>query len=532
MMDFQTNMNLYLQNICVKYEYKTVLNNISLNFKDGQIHFLLGENGAGKSTLAGIICGDVIPTSGILKTDTKTFEVGHQYSPSRAIKNGIVCVHQHPMLAESLTIYENLQLGLKTKKHKNSNFSSFWLGLKKNDIKTSSLLKKWLPETSPSTLIKDTGGDGRFFTALVSALLKNPSFLILDEPTALLDSSQKDFLFKNLQEYAKNGMNILIISHFENEAVEYADTITVLEEGQIKLHTEEKISEQQLASVLLKKNDENDIKQQDTKTASSDWKNINTHKKNFIKYSNLNAKAGKLPGLYDLTFSATGGEITLLSGLPEDGLTALENIITGMCRTPFWGTFEACMDGITKRLDLSPRNYNARVLRKKLLKNITNEKNMSIRTAIIPSDRLFRSADPELTIRELLFDSPMPAEKLIQEAQVNINPDEKVKCLSGGMLQRLILQRELSYKPQLLILCEPLQGLDIAATEKICGILTAQAKNGCLILILASSFPENICHKIYRLKHGKLTLTADNSTAQADEAAVNQTTFKTEIKQV
>ena len=192
-------MNLSLNGISVKYSHKTVLKSVTTEFASGQIHMLLGENGAGKSTLTKIICGDILPTEGKIFINGTETQIK---SPHDGIKNGIVCVHQRPLLAESISIMENLILGVQ----------DF------NKNKAEELLKFWMPETKSNTLVKNIGGDQRFFTSLCSALLKNPKLLILDEPSALLDLHQREILFLQLQSFAKNGMNIIVITHNMDEA--------------------------------------------------------------------------------------------------------------------------------------------------------------------------------------------------------------------------------------------------------------------------------------------------------------------------
>ena len=103
---------LQLQNICVSYSYKTVLTGVSLDFEEGKIYSLLGENGAGKSTLAHVLCGDILPTGGSIYLNNKKLNIRN---PKDAIRNGIVCVHQRPLLAPLISIRDNLRIGISHK---------------------------------------------------------------------------------------------------------------------------------------------------------------------------------------------------------------------------------------------------------------------------------------------------------------------------------------------------------------------------------------------------------------------------------
>ena len=207
-------MNIELKNICMYFSRKKVLDGVNITFEEGKIHALLGDNGAGKSTLANILNGELKPTSGSILIDGKETLLKNA---KQAIQHGIAYVHQTPVLAESISIQENVMLGL--------------------DRKTKALFqilsKNWLGNLEPTKLVKDVGSDTKFFIALLSALLKNPKFLILDEPTALLDEEQRDYLFENLKSLAASGLNILIITHNFDEAEKYCNSIVRLEDGKI-----------------------------------------------------------------------------------------------------------------------------------------------------------------------------------------------------------------------------------------------------------------------------------------------------------
>ncbi|MBR4180251.1 MAG: sugar ABC transporter ATP-binding protein, partial [Treponema sp.] len=207
-------MTLELRDISLRYSKKIVLQNLSIRFEGAKIHALLGENGAGKSTTANIICGELQPDSGELFLDDKPVIFAN---PKAAIEHGICYVHQTPMLADSISVRENLLLGIKKEYQKN----------------IDPVTKMWIPTLNLATRVKELSGGMRFFIALCSALIKQPKLLLLDEPTALLDDTQKAFLFENLTTLAQNGMNIILITHNMDEAEKYCDTIDFLEEGKL-----------------------------------------------------------------------------------------------------------------------------------------------------------------------------------------------------------------------------------------------------------------------------------------------------------
>ena len=384
-------MTLELRDICLKFSHKVVLQKLSIRFEEGQLHALLGENGAGKSTAANIICGELQPDSGtILVDDTPTcFK-----TPREAINRGICYVHQRPMLADSITVKENLLLGLNKEQKK----------------RLEAVAQKWLPELNLNTLTKAYGADTRFFIALSSALIKEPRILILDEPSALLDNDQEKFLFENLRELAAGGMNIIIITHNYEEAKKYCDTIDYLEDGVL---VQGKKLEQVRSFESLR-----------------------------------NRRSGNTE------------KIKLITGLAQDGLDEMEKKL------------------IAERRSLSL------------------SKGPSV--GFIPTDRKYTGSNPNLTIEQMLTaaldipenQKPDVARKMIEASGVNIQPNEKCSCLSGGMLQKLMLEREFYQNPKTLILCNPLQGLDVKNCRKTLERIQKAAQDGANITILSyGAFP-------------------------------------------
>lgn len=452
-------LSLSVKNIHVAYPKKTVLKGVSTEFKHSQIHMLIGENGAGKSTLTKVICGDILPASGELFLNNQKISIN---TPHDAIEHGIVCVHQRPLLSESISIMENLRLGVK----------------KFNRQKAETLLKQWLPDAKPSTLVKNCGGDTRFFISLTGALLKNPEILILDEPGALLDLPQREFLFARLKSFASEGMNIIVITHYMNEAEKYGDTITCLEDGTISSRNE--IPHPQQLEKL---------------TAADDKDTDNF----YLRFTDINCTPLNKPKITDFSFMAEAGKITLICGQVEDGRETLEDFICGMSQAKQRGTLTIK----DKEREFSFKIKNENFTRRKLEKS-------PFTFGIIPSNKTFRGSNPKLSIFQLLTancglktnqEQLEFTQQLIQKADVNITPQEKAVALSGGMLQRLILEREISRNPDILILCEPVQGLDYSSTNKLCQRLQKIASEGKIVLVLSSSeFPKEICSTIYELE--------------------------------
>ena len=350
-------------------------------------------------------------------------------SPKDAIQKGISYVHQRPLLADYITVKENLLLGLN----------------KEQKERLLPQSKKWLPEIKLNSLVKDYGADTRFFIALTSALIKSPELLILDEPSALLDEKQRTFLFENLRALAKDGMNIIIITHNYDEAQKYCDTIDFLEDE--RLVKDYAPLEHTLSVEELNKQ----------KQIASDSEDFTI-----------------------MGITVQKGKITLVRGLAEDGLDQLEKKLIGL-----------------------------RALRQAQGPQWLNDKKLGI----IPTDRKFTGSNPGLTIEQMLTSALKIPEsqkadlalQMIKKSGVNIEAWEKCSCLSGGMLQKLMLEREFYDNPDFLILCNPLQGLDVETCKKICLRIHKAAQNGAYILILSyGAFPPEYSDIKYRLSNGHL----------------------------
>ena len=468
-------MDVALEHISKRYLHKTVLEDLSLVFQGGMIHALLGENGAGKSTTAGILSGALEADGGTILIDGKAV---HFSSPRDALRSGIVCVRQRPLIADGISVWENILLG--------TEYGAAGKTLKKAEIfsRAEVLKSKWAPHLNFRALAAHIGGDERFYTALISALIREPRMLILDEPSALLDREQRISLYANIRELADAGMNVIVITHIMQEASRYTDTVTVLQKGKGAEYYERS------ALYALK-----------TKSETVHLHVIRAERAgdDRISFEHIGVRPKKRPALFDVSFTAKSGGITLIEGLPESGLGTLENVITGMESARTAGSCRIKTDGRTLRIDLKSGKWTPYFLRTEL------------RTAIIPSDRTFRASNPDLSIEQLLCamyggkSADEYATRLIEKAKVSIRPDEKASALSGGMLQRLILAREFENDPNLIIACEPLQGLDGKAAERTQKLLSDFTHRGAVVIVLSSSeFPKALCAAHYVLEGGSL----------------------------
>lgn len=385
---------LSLKDINVKYSYKTVLTGVSLDFEPGKIYSLLGENGAGKSTLAHVLCGDILPTGGSIYLNQKKLKIR---KPKDAIKNGIVCVHQRPLLAPSLSIRDNLRIGISHEMTK----------------RIPEFAQNWLPGRELTEEVRNLSEVEVFNTSLTGALLKSPNVLILDEPPFL--NKEK------MRQLAESGLIIIIITHSFKEAIEKSDEVILLKDGS-----------------LLEKTPAAQITEEDIKEK-----------------------------LFGLTKTLTIPDFIEEKDISEDEVMRLREKISGSSPK------------MTKTA--SPK-----------MTKTASPKMTEHSIGYIPSDKTFRASNPNLTILQLCSayhtekkqaDLEEYSRELLKKADVNIKLYEKALCLSGGMLQRLILERELAENPEELYLFDPTHGLDVEATERLYRRLEGLAKKGTKIII-------------------------------------------------
>lgn len=450
---------LKLEDIFVKYSYKSVLNGISLQFEKGKIYSLLGENGAGKSTLAHVICGDINQTSGKIFLNDKEIYFD---SPKKAIEHGICCVHQRPLLAQEISIYENLKIGVK----------------KIDKQKQAELLNFWLPGISAKTKVKELGIENQFYVSLVGALLKNPEILILDEPPKI--EKEKLKALAEGDDFTTAGNESTTEKSFaarENVCTAREDEFTTVKafaacENACTAPNNESTTAHAFTAGKNKFSNEqasvarvNSITPRGVQNAASQKSSpriiiVITH--------DLNEAIEKT----DHTILLQEGKVLKSCPTSQTSAEEIENLLFG----------------ISEHVEFPPHLIQAELDENTFFMR----KNRKI--AYIPSNKTFRASNPNLTIKQLLCskrtwlknsDAIEFSKLLLRRADVNIKLNEKVSALSGGMLQRLILEKELAEHPQTIVLFNPLHGLDIDATKKLYAKLEKLAQSGVKVIIKA-----------------------------------------------
>lgn len=485
-----------LKNITKRFPGVIANDNVDFNVKKGEIHALLGENGSGKSTLMSVLSGLYRPDEGeILINGTRTVFK----SPRQAINAGIGMVHQHFKLIDSFSVAENVILG--------DERIPKMLNMKEIEKNLAQLTLRYGLHINPASMVWQLSVGEKQRVEIVKMLYRGSQVLILDEPTAVLTPQETDELFRNLKEMAKSGRGIVVITHKLHEVEQIADRVTVLRKGKSLATLErERINRQDLARLMVGQDITTQCKR-NTPPGAGKVLELNN-------VSCLNDLG--LSGLKDITFEVHSGEIFGIAGVAGNGQRELAEVIYGLRKV---SSGSILVNGTDIR-GFTPRQL------------------IDCGVALVPEDRLGTGLIPNLgTIDNLILKdyrkhdmnrgpfinwhkANKKVSSLVGSYEVKVSSLEApVKLLSGGNLQRLLLAREISAEPQLLIAVYPVRGLDIKATEAIHELLMAQREKGTAILLISEDLDE-ICKLSDRI--GVLSNGSIAGIISSDQADINE----------
>ncbi len=473
-----------LQGIVKSFPGVVANNNINLNIRAGEVLALLGENGAGKTTLMRILYGLDKPDAGniLINGEEKNFT-----SPSDSIQEGIGMIHQHFMLVSDMTVVENVVLGL-------SGPTPFSLDLDRASKRITDLSKKYGIRVNPSACIWQLSVGEQQRVEIIKALYRDADLLILDEPTSVLTPQEAEDLFITLRQMATVGHTIVFITHKLKEVMSIADRITVLRHGKVvESFLPDQTNVKQLARSMVGRDV---LMHLERKECSPGDERLRL--RGLCAYGDMG-----LQTLRDVNLSVHSGEIVGVAGVSGNGQCELLEVIAGVRRSSN-GKVE--IDG----------------------KDVTNWSPMKLRgvgISVIPEKRLSEATIPELTVNEnfILKDhaDPIYLKRLFFRMDVlkkrpaelskrfdvrAASMDAPLRTLSGGNIQKLILARELSGDPRVLVAAQPTRGVDIGATEFIRSTLLQRRDQGMAILLISEDLDEILAlsDRIAIMYEGKL----------------------------
>ena len=467
----------------------------------GEVHALLGENGAGKSTLSNILTGLYRPDEGevVIQGKPVTFR-----SPRDAIEAGVGMVHQHFRLAASFTVAENLVLG-----HRDAADRGLLLEPKVVEGRIADLSRRYRMPVNPRARIWQLSVGEQQRVEILKALYRGARILILDEPTSLLTPQEADDLFQTLRLMSAEQRTVIFISHKLEEVMAISNRVTVLRRGKVVgTVTTKETNQRELARMMVGR----DVVFTQKKEGPAQ-----AERTVVLELSGICAN-GDLgtPALREVNLSVHGGEIVGVAGVAGNGQRELAEVIAGMRRRTS-GT-----------LTVSGKPTRGGNPLEAIRRGI----------AYVPEDRLGTGVAPTLSVAEnLVLKSyrrpPISTGGLLHHRRIRTNaeevmtrfnisargPQSPTRLLSGGNIQKVVLARELSGRPRVLVAASPTSGLDVAATDAVRALLLQAADQGDGVLLISEDLDEilALADRIAVLYGGRITGIVERQKAEVEE---------------
>jgi general nucleoside transport system ATP-binding protein len=475
-----------LKDIVKIYPNGVVANDgVSLSIERGEIHALVGENGAGKSTLMKILYGMERPTSGEILIDGKPF---HFRSSSDAIAAGIGMVHQNFMLVPSFTVAENIVLGQEP-------IQGGLLNKKEMVRITEELSKQYGLRVEADAIVDVINVGMRQRVEILKTLYRGAQILILDEPTAVLTPQETQELFQAVRVLVTQGKTVVFITHKLREVKEISDRVTVVRSGRvIGTQPTADTTRESLARMMVGRDVFLNVDKPPVKRGE---KVMSIQKVTYI------SETGR-PMLQDVSFNLYEKEILGIAGVEGNGQTELVEVLTGLRPA----TMGDAVIGGHKVLNRTPREVRmahvAHIPEDRLSNGLAL--NASIDENLIV-DRYFRPPfHRNISIDYKKVDQL--GKDMIKEYDIR-TPNGKlpVGSLSGGNMQKVIVAREFSSGPVLLIAAQPTRGIDVGSTEFIRAQLVRKRTEGCAVLLVSADLAEvmSLSDRIITMFEGHIT---------------------------
>lgn len=460
---------LQMQRIVKRFPGVLAVNHVDFDVESGEIHALLGENGAGKSTLMKMLYGLYHPDEGKILLDGIETRIR---SPQDAIRHGIGMIHQHFMLVPSLTVAENVALGLKSSR-------GVVLDLDLVTARLEQLSEQYNLKVNPRTPVWQLAVGEQQRVEILRALYKDAALLILDEPTAVLTPQEVDDLFQVLRRMASEGIALIFISHKLREVLSISNRVTVLRDGSrvatvpTATTTRMSLAEMMVGRPVLLEYEIPAVERREPRLRMRD----------VVAFNERGDRA-----LNGVSLAVHGGEIVGVAGVSGNGQRELAQVITGL-REIEAGQIEVNGKSV---VGSSPGTIH------------------QMGVSYIPEERMVDGVVKEFTVAENLvlrdhIHKPfvrggyfMNFKSIVEACQEAIRSFEiktpgtetPIRSLSGGNIQKLVLARELMGHPQVLVASQPTRGVDIGATEYIHKRLLEERQNGKAILLISEDLDE------------------------------------------
>jgi general nucleoside transport system ATP-binding protein len=497
----QSNQNRRIQhvemrNIVKRFPGVLANSEVSFDVKAGEVHALLGENGAGKSTLMRQLYGLYQPDEGEIVIDGKPNVFR---SPADAIRAGIGMIHQHFMLVPTLTVAQNVALGLRSSREP-------LLDLDKVTKHIQELSEAYGIKVEPRAYVWQLSVGEQQRVEIMKALYRGASLIILDEPTAVLTPQEVYDLFATLRRMVSEGHSLVFISHKLHEVKDISDRVTVLRDGKvIGTRPTREVTRDELVKMMVGR----ELKELEPRPLKPGAVTL--------KLEGLKTMGDRgTEALHGVDLDIHAGEILGLAGVSGNGQRELAECVAGMRKAT------------AGNIMVGEKNITTSTLNQRIDAGM----------AYIPEERMRDGAIREFSVEENIYlhdhssrqythgiflDFPRMeshAIDLVNEFTVKTpSLDTPLKNLSGGNIQKLIMARELSRRPEALIAAQPTRGVDIGATEYIHQRLLAQREAGTAILLISEDLDEirTLSDRIAIMYEGKIVGIVERGQASIEQ---------------
>lgn len=488
--------------------------NVNLAVKENEVHAILGENGAGKSTLMSVLFGAYAADSGEIYIKGNKVDIKN---PNVATELGIGMVHQHFKLVHNYTVTENIVLGREPR----NKFGI--LSLKAAEEKVKELSERYGLFVDPKAKIDDITVGQQQRVEILKTLYSDSDIIILDEPTAVLTPQEIDELIEIIRTLKKEGKTIVLITHKLKEIKAVADRCSVLRRGRYigTVDITENTSEQELATMMVGRPVRFDIEKSPCKPGEV-----------ALSIENLSVKdsIGTMK-VKDLSLDVRKGEIVGIAGVDGNGQTELFYALSGLTKAE---SGSIILDG---------EDITSLTIRERIERGIGH----------IPEDRQKHGIIAGMTIAENMVLKDYYEDKytkkfgVLDYKKIRENADELIKefdvrsgeggntpagSLSGGNQQKVIVAREISLSPNVLLVAQPTRGLDVGAIEYIRARLINERDKGRAVLLVSFELDEimNLCDRIATISKGSIVGIYNEGEVTQEEIGLMMTGIKKEEK--
>ncbi len=470
------NIVLSLENITKKYPGVVALNNVSIEFLEGEVHALLGENGAGKSTLIKAVAGAIPIDGGSIHVGGQTY---HQMTPHLSRSLGIEVIYQEFNLVPPMSVAENIFLGDRVNEKRLVDYAAM-------NAKASEIFQQFDVALDPTSRVEDLSPAQQQIVEIAKAVSKKVKILIMDEPSAPLSVAEVEHMFAIIQQLKQKGVTIIYISHRLEEVFRISDRVSVMRDGRyVATRLTQETNRKELISLMVGR---------ELKEVYPSRTVIPTE--TVLQVKNLSGNGDR-----DISFSVKKGEILGISGLVGAGRTELAMLLYGAAQIEsgeIWvngklAHIRSPQDAIRHRIGLLTEDRKG----KGLFLEMGVRWNISFPIIRRLSKRGVLDFQTENDI----------AEKFTRRMNIKTpSLEQRVINLSGGNQQKVVLAKSLAAESDILIFDEPTRGIDVGAKQEIYQLMRELSDHGIAILMISSEMEEllGMSDRIIVLCEGKL----------------------------